>query len=172
VVFDAHVAPTWVHGSASRIERAVDNLLDNALKWSPDGSVVEVLCANGTLVVRDHGPGVDESDVPYIFDRFYRSAGARGRPGSGLGLAIVAQVVREEGGSVTVERAEGGGAVFRLSLPVITAPHPASGNGQEPPEDPSQPLLPSRASSPPAPPSSPFSPSSPPPSPPSPLSTG
>ena len=92
----------------------MDNLLDNALKWSPDGGVVEVACSNGVLVVRDHGPGVDESDVPYIFDRFYRAPGARGRPGSGLGLAIVAQVAREEGGTVTVDRANGGGALFRF----------------------------------------------------------
>ncbi|HEY5096415.1 MAG TPA: HAMP domain-containing sensor histidine kinase, partial [Acidimicrobiales bacterium] len=92
VVFDARVATTWVSGSSARIERAVDNLLDNALKWSPDSGVIEVACSQGTLIVRDHGPGVDASDVDYIFDRFYRAPGARGRPGSGLGLAIVAQV--------------------------------------------------------------------------------
>jgi two-component system sensor histidine kinase MprB len=133
VVFESHLSPTWVEGTSSRVERAVGNLLDNALKWSQDGGVVEVSCARGELVVRDHGPGVDESDVPYIFDRFYRAPGARGRPGSGLGLAIVAQVARDEGGSVSVEPAEGGGALFRLSLPVVTAPHPAAaGDGHEP----------------------------------------
>ena len=57
VLFDAKVAPTWVSGSSARIGRAVDNLLDNALKWSPDGGVVEVACSGGTLIVRDHGPG-------------------------------------------------------------------------------------------------------------------
>ncbi len=92
VAFEPRVAPTWVSGSPARIGRAVDNLLDNALKWSPDGGVVEVTCADGVLVVRDHGPGVDASDVDFIFDRFYRAPSARGRPGSGLGLAIVAQV--------------------------------------------------------------------------------
>ena len=122
VTFDARVAPCWVSGSTVRIERAVDNLLDNALKWSPDGGVVEVACSDGTLFVRDHGPGVDESDVDFIFDRFYRAPGARGRPGSGLGLAIVAQVAREEGGSVDVYRAEGGGALFRFSLPPVEPP--------------------------------------------------
>jgi len=138
IVFDTHTAPSWVRGSPNRVERAVDNLLDNALKWSPDGGVVEITCANGVLVVRDHGPGVDESDVPHIFDRFYRAPGARGRPGSGLGLAIVAQVAREEGGTVTVQRAEGGGALFRLALPVVTAPHPASaGDGHDPAAAPS-----------------------------------
>jgi two-component system sensor histidine kinase MprB len=122
VTFDARVAPTWVSGSSARIERAVDNLLDNALKWSPDGGVVEVACSHGILIVRDHGPGVDESDVAHIFDRFYRAPGARSRPGSGLGLAIVAQVARDEGGSVNVYQAEGGGAVFRFSLPEVAAP--------------------------------------------------
>ncbi len=74
VTFEARVAPTWVSGSTARIGRAVDNLLDNALKWSPDRGVVEVACAEGTLFVRDHGPGVDASDVDFIFDRFYRAA--------------------------------------------------------------------------------------------------
>ncbi len=122
VTFDARVAPCWVAGSASRIERAVDNLLDNALKWSPDEGVVEVACSEGTLFVRDHGPGVDDSDVDFIFDRFYRAPGARARPGSGLGLAIVAQVAREEGGSVDVYHAEGGGALFRFGLPPVEPP--------------------------------------------------
>jgi two-component system sensor histidine kinase MprB len=72
--------------------------------------------------VRDHGPGVDPSDAAFIFDRFYRAPGARGRPGSGLGLAIVAQVAREEGGTVDVFQAEGGGALFRFSLPVVAPP--------------------------------------------------
>ncbi len=127
VTFDAKVAPTWVSGTSGRIERAVDNLLDNALKWSPDGGVVEVACSLGTLIVRDHGPGVDESDVAHIFDRFYRAPAARSRPGSGLGLAIVAQVARDEGGSVNVYQAEGGGAVFRFSLPEVPAPADSAG---------------------------------------------
>jgi two-component system sensor histidine kinase MprB len=119
VTFDARVAPTLVSGSSARIERAVDNLLDNALKWSPDDGVVEVACSQGTLIVRDHGPGVAESDVAHIFDRFYRAPAARSRPGSGLGLAIVAQVAKDEGGTVNVYQAEGGGAVFRFSLPEL-----------------------------------------------------
>ncbi len=122
VTFDASLSPTWVSGSPARIERAIYNLLDNALKWSPDGGVVEVTCSDGVLVVRDHGPGVDDSDVEHIFDRFYRAPGARGRPGSGLGLAIVAQVTRDEGGSVSVQHAPGGGALFRFGLPVVTTP--------------------------------------------------
>ena len=127
VAFDTSVAPNWVSGSPPRISRAVDNLLDNALKWSPDGGVVEVTCAAGVVVVRDHGPGVDESDVEHIFDRFYRAPSARGRPGSGLGLAIVAQVARDEGGNVTVQRANGGGALFRFTLPEVESPSASNG---------------------------------------------
>ena len=115
------MTPNWVSGSTARIGRAVDNLLDNALKWSPDGGVVEVVCSGGTLIVRDHGPGIQDSDAPFIFDRFYRAPEARSKPGSGLGLAIVAQVARDEGGSVNVYRAEDGGAVFRFSLPEVPA---------------------------------------------------
>ncbi|HEY5109567.1 MAG TPA: HAMP domain-containing sensor histidine kinase [Acidimicrobiales bacterium] len=126
VTFAASVSPSWVLGSASRIERAVDNLLDNALKYSPDNGVVEVACADGVLVVRDHGPGVADADISHIFDRFYRAPEARSRPGSGLGLAIVAQVALDEGGQVSVHHAPGGGALFRLALPTIAAPHPSS----------------------------------------------
>ncbi|MGA3148574.1 MAG: HAMP domain-containing sensor histidine kinase [Acidimicrobiales bacterium] len=128
VLFEARVAPTWVSGSTARIGRAVDNLLDNALKWSPDGGVVEVVCSGGTLVVRDHGPGIQDSDAPFIFDRFYRAPEARSKPGSGLGLAIVAQVARDEGGSVNVYRADDGGAVFQFSLPEVP---PGSEPGHE-----------------------------------------
>jgi two-component system sensor histidine kinase MprB len=125
VTFNAFITPSWVMGSKPRIERAIGNLLDNALKWSPDGGSVEISCSGGTVIVRDHGPGIDESDIDHLFDRFYRAATARGLPGSGLGLAIVAQVAREEGGSVEAQQAPGGGALFRFSLPEITPPENA-----------------------------------------------
>jgi two-component system sensor histidine kinase MprB len=119
VTFALTIQPSLVSGSRNRLERAIGNLLDNALKWSPDGGVVEVSCVAGTVVVRDHGPGVSDDDLVHIFDRFYRAPAARGRPGSGLGLAIVAQVAREEGGSVIAGHAPGGGAIFRFSLPEL-----------------------------------------------------
>ena len=119
VTFALTIQPSLVSGSRNRLERAIGNLLDNALKWSPDGGVVEVSCIAGTVVVRDHGPGISDDDLVHIFDRFYRAPDARGRPGSGLGLAIVAQVAREEGGSVIAGHAPGGGAIFRFSLPEI-----------------------------------------------------
>jgi two-component system sensor histidine kinase MprB len=68
------------------------------------------------VLVRDRGPGIDETDLPHVFDRFYRAPGARGRPGSGLGLAIVKQVAEAHGGSVHAERADGGGTLIELDL--------------------------------------------------------
>jgi two-component system sensor histidine kinase MprB len=119
VGFDLETEPTPVHAVERRLERAVGNLLDNAVKWSPPGSAIEVRVADGALAVRDHGPGIAEEDLPHIFDRFYRSAAARGLPGSGLGLAIVRQVAETQHGSVAVANADGGGAVFTLRMPVV-----------------------------------------------------
>ncbi len=112
--FDSRLESCGLVGSRSRLERAVDNVLDNAIKWSPPGGTVDIRLADGTLTVRDHGPGIPEADLPHVFDRFYRAAAARAMPGSGLGLAIVKQTVDDHGGSVTVANAEGGGAVVAL----------------------------------------------------------
>ena len=92
------------------------NLLDNAAKWSPPNGEVEVVVRQGEVTVRDHGPGIDEDDLPHVFDRFYRARSARGMSGSGLGLAIVRQVAVAHGGTVIAERAEGGGTRITLSL--------------------------------------------------------
>jgi two-component system, OmpR family, sensor histidine kinase MprB len=117
VEFATDLEESIVHGVRPTIERAVANLLDNAAKWSPPGGIVSVSVAGGTVSVRDHGPGIDDADLPHIFDRFYRAPGARGMPGSGLGLAIVRQVAEAHGGAVTAERAATGGSIFRLTLP-------------------------------------------------------
>jgi two-component system sensor histidine kinase MprB len=116
VPFRLDLRESVVKGVPARVERAVANLLDNAVKWNPDGKPIEVTVDDGEVTVRDHGPGISKQDLPYIFDRFYRSAAARGRPGSGLGLAIVRQVAESHGGEVAVEDAEDGGARFRLRL--------------------------------------------------------
>lgn len=115
VVLDA--SPSVVLGVRDRLHRAVANMVDNARKWSPDAGVVDVASAEGWVRVRDHGPGFDPADLPHVFDRFYRSAAARGTPGSGLGLAIVHQVAEGHGGTVTAENAPDGGAVVTLRLP-------------------------------------------------------
>ena len=116
VEFTLDAEETLVHGVPSTLERAIGNLLDNAAKWSPAGSTVELRVVDHEVTVRDHGPGIDEEDLPYVFDRFYRARAARGLPGSGLGLAIVKQVAETHGGTVVAERAEGGGTLMRFRL--------------------------------------------------------
>ena len=110
-----------MQGAPARLDRAIANLLDNAAKWSPPGGVVEVRLRDGELTVRDRGPGISAEERDQIFDRFFRSDAARGRPGSGLGLAIVRQVAEGHGGTVSAEAADGGGALLRLRLPVLSA---------------------------------------------------
>jgi two-component system sensor histidine kinase MprB len=110
--FETQLQPTTLSGSRRRLERAVDNVLDNATKWSPRKGTIEVALSDGTLTVRDHGPGIDPADLPHVFDRFYRSASARALPGSGLGLSIVKRTVEEHGGSVSVENTANGGGVL------------------------------------------------------------
>ena len=119
--------PCRVRADRPRLERAITNLLDNARKWSPKGGTVEVELADGELVIRDDGPGIDKADLPYVFDRFYRSADARRLPGSGLGLAIVRQVAEMHGGAVWAAPPRGGrGAELHLRLPALPANgHPA-----------------------------------------------
>jgi two-component system sensor histidine kinase MprB len=116
VEFETDFDESVVHGAPSTIERALGNLLDNAAKWSPPGGPVEVAIRQGEVSVRDHGPGISDEDLPYVFDRFYRSRASRGMPGSGLGLAIVKQVAESHGGWVVAERPEDGGTLMRLHL--------------------------------------------------------
>ena len=117
VQLELTLEPTLITGVAERLERAVANLLDNAIKYGPPGAPVDVGLAAGEITVRDRGPGIATADLPHVFDRFYRGAEARSRPGSGLGLAIVRQVAEQHGGAVCAEPAPGGGTVLRLRLP-------------------------------------------------------
>jgi two-component system sensor histidine kinase MprB len=121
VAFAVTAEPLVVAGAGDRLGRAIGNLLVNAAGHSPPDGTVDVRLADGVLEVRDHGPGVEDADKPHVFDRFYRGATARGRPGSGLGLAIVRQAAEAHGGTVEVDDAPGGGAVFRLRLPTTPA---------------------------------------------------
>ncbi|MGD0272724.1 MAG: HAMP domain-containing sensor histidine kinase [Gaiellaceae bacterium] len=118
-VFALDLEPCLVRGVPSRLERAVANLLDNACKWSPPDAEIEVVVEGGTVSVRDHGRGIDDEDLPFVFDRFYRAPSARALPGSGLGLAIVRQVAESHGGQVTVERPSDGGALLSIVLPCL-----------------------------------------------------
>jgi len=125
VEFAADLEPAAVDGVPERLGRAVNNLLDNAAKFSPEGEPVEVTLRDGALTVRDHGPGVPAADLPHIFDRFYRAGNAREQAGSGLGLAIVRQVAERHGGSVAAAAADGGGLAVTLTLPGARPIEPA-----------------------------------------------
>ncbi len=114
--FVTSLSPTVVRADPVLLERAVLNLLDNAVKYSPPGAPIEVTVRDGEVIVADHGPGVAEEDVARIFDRFYRSAAARSKPGAGLGLAIVREAARAHGGDATVESSPRGSS-FKLTLP-------------------------------------------------------
>ena len=113
----AELEPTLVEGVPSRLDRAVNNLIDNAIKFSEPGAPIEIALHGGELTVRDHGAGIEAGDLPHVFDRFYRGRHARALPGSGLGLAIVRQVAEAHGGSVSAQLAAGGGTLMRLTLP-------------------------------------------------------
>jgi two-component system sensor histidine kinase MprB len=134
VRFRSRTVPTVVHGAPQRIHRAVSNLVDNAVRWSPPGGTVDVDLVVGELTVRDHGPGFDEQDLPHVFERFYRADRARGMPGSGLGLAIVRQAAEAHGGFAGAANAPGGGALLRVSFgpPLSAASDPPEGSAISP----------------------------------------
>ncbi|WP_055590643.1 sensor histidine kinase [Peterkaempfera griseoplana] len=113
-----------VQADPDALERAVGNLVDNAVKWSPPGGRILVAVeADGAVTVADEGPGIPPADLPFVFDRFYRSPAARSLPGSGLGLAIVRQIAETHGGGVAAEPLERG-VRMRLFLPVRAPDEP------------------------------------------------
>jgi two-component system sensor histidine kinase MprB len=121
--FDAYLAGGVIEGSAERLRVAFKNLLDNAAKFGPPGGPVHVWLNGGEFTVRDHGPGIAEEDLPFVFDRFYRALSSRSAPGSGLGLAVVREIAVWHGGTIAAEAAPHGGTVMRLTLPVESAPY-------------------------------------------------
>ncbi len=118
VRFELDCRPTLVRGDPDALERAIGNLVDNALKWSPPAGLIRISAASGTIEVSDDGPGIPADDLPYIFDRFYRSAEARALPGSGLGLAIVRRIADMHGGTAEAIPLQQG-VKFRISVPEI-----------------------------------------------------
>ncbi|PSL03666.1 two-component system sensor histidine kinase MprB [Haloactinopolyspora alba] len=121
VAFSADLHSSPVDGDATQLERAATNLLDNAAKFSPPHGTVTVTLRDGALDVSDEGPGIAETDVDRVFDRFYRSTEARGLPGSGLGLAIVKATAERHGGSVDAGRSPSGGARLTMRLPAASS---------------------------------------------------
>jgi signal transduction histidine kinase len=127
-----------VDADASRLKQVVVNLLDNAIKYTPEGGEVRVSVTRrdgrAILEVADNGIGISPTDRPHIFDRFYRADKARSRQmgGTGLGLSIVRSICVVHNGQVSVSSKEGGGSVFRVELPLanidrrqLTLPRPA-----------------------------------------------
>jgi two-component system phosphate regulon sensor histidine kinase PhoR len=117
--------PLPIEADQSRLHRALLNLLDNAVRYSPDGDAVEVsLSSRGgwcLVSVRDHGPGLSEQDLTHLFERFYRGDPSRvrsQRSGSGLGLAIVQQIAVTHGGRIQASNHPEGGALMELILPL------------------------------------------------------
>jgi two-component system sensor histidine kinase MprB len=125
----SELAPWYVRAEPASLERAIVNLLDNAVKFSPPEGTIEVHLMRGRLTVRDHGPGIPDDELPYVFDRFWRSQSARALPGSGLGLSIVARTVESCGGTVELGAAEGGGTVATVQLPGAPTPPPEVPDG-------------------------------------------
>jgi two-component system sensor histidine kinase MprB len=134
LIFDVELNPFYLVGDSDMLERAVTNLLDNAVKWSPPNGTIRVQLEGDRLRVADQGPGISESEMPFIFDRFYRGDTARQTPGTGLGLSIVAQTVAQHGGWVKAGRSAQGGAEFTVQLPgaasleALADPAPESGS--------------------------------------------
>ncbi|MDH6218554.1 sensor histidine kinase [Streptomyces pseudovenezuelae] len=125
LTINADLQSWYVRAEPSALERAVVNILDNAVKFSPEGGTIEVQLGDGVLTVRDHGPGIPAEDLPHVFDRFWRSPSARALPGSGLGLSIVARTIQQAGGEVTLAHAPGGGTVATVRVPGAPTPPPA-----------------------------------------------
>jgi two-component system, OmpR family, sensor histidine kinase MprB len=113
-------APVWAR--PAMIERAIGNLVANAIKFSSEDSPVEVVVDGRTVEVRDHGPGIPEAERDLVFERFYRPAESQNVPGSGLGLAIVKEIVDRHHGTVAVGMADGDGAVVGFTLPTTGEP--------------------------------------------------
>lgn len=118
LTFDAQLEPLMIIGEPDTLGRAVTNLLDNAVKFSPSKGHIFIRLHGNKLTIEDEGPGIAEEDLPKIFDRFYRSNKARNTPGTGLGLSIVAHTVNAHGGQVWASNSPAtSGARFTMVLP-------------------------------------------------------
>jgi two-component system sensor histidine kinase MprB len=116
-----------LYGRRTSLERALGNLIDNAIKWSPSDAPIIVRVNGSRIVVEDRGPGIAPEDRERVFDRFYRAPAARSKPGSGLGLSIVKQVVDTHAGLVFTEESATGATVVGFELP-MTTPGTVSGD--------------------------------------------
>jgi len=129
VAVEAPDAPLLVAGDRARLDRALQNLIGNAIKYSPPAAAVAVTVTRGVaaavIAVRDRGVGIPAAELPHIFERYYRAATARGIAGSGLGLTGAKAIVERHGGTIVAESAESTGTTVTVTLPL--APSAASG---------------------------------------------
>ena len=135
-------SPSSLTGSwdRDRLERSIDNLVNNALKFSPDGGRVSVAVSErdavrgreALLTITDHGVGIPEDERDEIFERFGRGSNVAGVPGSGLGLWSVRRIVEQHGGTLTVTSRLGKGSTFTIRLPIIDPVSPDQGQAHKP----------------------------------------
>jgi two-component system sensor histidine kinase MprB len=130
---DTDLRPCLVEIDPTAVDRAVSNLIDNAIKWSPPDAAVRVVVGNGQVSVTDHGPGIADADLPHIFERFYRAPAARGMPGAGLGLAIVGSVAEANNATLNV-RTGPTGSTFTLGFVPLAMPSAVNVPTGEPPK--------------------------------------
>jgi len=121
-----------VNGPRAGLDRAIANLIDNACKFDETGGPIEVVVGAGSLTVLDRGPGIPETDLTKVFDRFHRADTARAMPGSGLGLAIVRDVVERMDGTVRAENRSGGGLSIGFDVPTVSPSAAQSPAAQSP----------------------------------------
>ncbi|MGC9325832.1 MAG: sensor histidine kinase, partial [Desulfomonilia bacterium] len=118
--FDPRDKKIEIFGDRSRLQRAIANIVDNALKYTPhDGSVNITVwqdLSHAVLTVSDSGSGITEQDLPHIFDRFFRSDSSRSTPGNGLGLSLSQSIIKAHEGEISVTSAPGVGSTFTVLL--------------------------------------------------------
>lgn len=117
IAFTADNRGCMLYGDYGRIRQMLMIILDNAVKFSDENSVIDVALFNGTLSIRDYGAGIPEEDSPYIFDRFYKSRSEQNKQGTGLGLAIAKQIAERHGIELSAQSGTDKGAAFILKLP-------------------------------------------------------
>jgi two-component system sensor histidine kinase MprB len=130
---DTDLRPCLVEADLAAVDRAVSNLIDNAIKWNPPDAAVRVVVDHGQVSVTDHGPGIADADLPHIFERFYRAPAARGMPGAGLGLAIVGSVAEANDATLNVQTGPAG-STFTLGFVPLTVPSAMNVPASEPPK--------------------------------------
>jgi two-component system, OmpR family, sensor histidine kinase MprB len=130
-IIDTDLRPCLAEIDPAAVDRAITNLIDNAIKWSPPGAPIRVAVSNGQVSVTDHGPGIADDDLPHIFERFYRAPAARGMLGAGLGLAIVGSITESNNATLNVQTSPAG-STFTLSFVPLTLPTAANAPADAP----------------------------------------